>query len=383
MLVEDDEASLNQLARDLPAVFKKNKVEVTLHEYDDFDTAIKAARDPSRRFDLILSDTYKGDNTNRDAQALRLVNEYKSSRFCPLVLFSSGVRPAELSDSPFVLWADKSKAEDVERAIDEVLRTGVPMVACSMRDVLEKVGTKYLWEFLEQSWQALNQPNPIDPNSIERLIRRRAAMQLADIDEHSGAPILERAAQEYYIYPSFEQPYFSLGDVIRHKTTYQFRVILTPHCHLFVQPGQENPRADHVLTLRTLPAEGVLGEKIQAVSNITDVAARHKKLAEWARSPANTPGRPAGRHWYLPAFMQIPHLFCDLMQVESLPFDAVVTDFERVATLTPPYAEALQACFVSFFGSVGIPTTQPTSFDSILSADPLNNPVRDDDVSEV
>ena len=171
-----------------------------------------------------------------------------------------------------------------------------------------------------------------------------------------------RSGLEYYIYPSLKHNYFSLGDIIKGKDKYagQFRVILTPHCHLFPQPGQTAPRADFVLTIKTSAVSETLKEKYETAKG-GDSAARKKKLEAWSRSPAQTEIKPNGRHWYLPGFLEVPHLFCDFLQVESLPINEVFSNFETVATLLPPYAEALQQCFTSFYSSVGIPVTDTDS----------------------
>jgi hypothetical protein len=109
----------------------------------------------------------------------------------------------------------------------------------------------------------------------------------------------------------------------------------------------------------------VLGERI-ANAKVVEDAVRHKKLGQWTRSPAQSDRQPEGRHWYLPALLEIPHLYCDLLQMESVPYTQVVSDFDAIATLVAPYAEALQACFVSFYGAVGIPDLNVESVEDLL-----------------
>jgi hypothetical protein len=95
-----------------------------------------------------------------------------------------------------------------------------------------------------------------------------------------------------------------------------------------------------VLTIKTVKATDVLGEKL-ANARKTRKKPRHKKLGKWTRSPAQIDREPEGRHWYLPAFLEIPHLYCDLLQMESVPYGEVAANFDPIATLVPPYAEAL------------------------------------------
>ena len=164
-----------------------------------------------------------------------------------------------------------------------------------------------------------------------------------------------------------EQTYFNLGDVLRSKhDATDWRVILTPHCHLFKQDNQEKPRADHVLLVKAVKAEDVLGEKLVNAKTQAKPA-QQKQLGLWARSPAQTGGKPEGRHWYLPGFLDIPHSFCDFLQLDSVPYETLVKDFQLIATLTSPYAEALQSCFADFYASVGIPTMQTESIENLLA----------------
>jgi hypothetical protein len=370
LLVEDEPVDLKAYEASLPEAFQKNQVEVALHACERFEEALTLASDPLRRYDMIVSDTYKGPTGNADAEVLKLVRAYRGFRFCPIVVYSSGVKPADLEQSPFVVWADKAKGSaDIERAISEVLKTGVPQIARRLHEELENSAASFLWPFLEKNWAAISEAVKSDPGIIERLIRRRAAIQIGDLD-HDGnnfVPVASRGGSEYYVYPRIPRNYFSLGDVLRHKERRaDFRVVLTPHCYLFPQPGQDCPRADYVLTVKTVPLAKVLGEKIPETKALQEKQQRYKKLGQWTRLPPITPGRPEGRHWYLPGFLDIPHLYCDLLQVESLPYANAGGEFEAIATLVAPYAEALQASFVGFYGSVGIPDLKIESVEDLL-----------------
>src|SRR5262249_48274269 len=126
LLVEDNQSDLAKYMRDLPGVFQQLGLEVTLHPADTFELAKDRIRDPHRRYDLIISDTYRGEQRNGDAAVIEMVEEYRQRRFCPIVVFSASVKPDALRDSPFVIWTDKAPAGGLEQAVRTMLNTGIP-----------------------------------------------------------------------------------------------------------------------------------------------------------------------------------------------------------------------------------------------------------------
>lgn len=370
LVVEDEPSDLDQYLADLPRAFEALDIHATLHGCNDFDKAIELVSDPSRRFDLVVSDTYRGDASDGDVGVIDIVNSYRGEgeRFCPVVVYSSGVKPDSLRESDFVRWADKAEPRGIETAIAHILSTGVPQIARKLHDELDRSAGSFLWGFLEETWSTLS-ADTMSPEILERIVRRRAAAQISEMECVDGQwkPISRRAASEYYIYPRLHADYYGLGDVLRHKKNqHEIRVILTPHCHLYVQTGQQQPRADFVLTVKTVGASEVLGQKRENAAREAEKDKQHKKLRHWSQSPAKTDRPPEGRHWYLPAFLAIPHVYCDFLQVESIPYDQL-DHYETIATLVPPYAEAMQSCFASFYASVGIPETHPESIESLLA----------------
>ena len=211
---------------------------------------------------------------------------------------------------------------------------------------------------------------------LSKIIRRRAALMISDLTPERYELISSHFGLEYYIYPALDHDYFSLGDIIQNRDDEtQFRVIVTPHCYLITQPGQDRPRAEYILTVKTDTAGEVLGEKITNARANNDEAEQHDKLSNWAQSPAKTGRKPQGRHWYLPRFLKIPHLYCDFLQVESLHCDDLKRNYIRVATLLPPYAEAFQECFSSFYRTVGIAPIDTNSIYDLIVRSPTNDVV--------
>jgi len=371
LFVEDDQDDYRLIFRQLEDYFNlQNDIDVYIDGKQSFEDAFDAVKNPHIRYDLIISDTYKGEHSRSDAAVMNLVEDYRSNgKFCPLIVCSSGVCPAELESSAFVNWVGKEKPEDLDKALSEILKLGIPQLARNLHDEIDSAAGNFLWGFLEKNWNTLVKEQQINSDSLERLIRGRAAMVLNDLVPGGGSysSVTNRHGLEYYIYPNLNHDYYNLGDIIKNKQDdNDLRVILTPHCHLFIQPGSEVPRAEHVLTVKTITPSVALGEQLGNVKDINDQVKQLKKVAEWARSPSQTNLRPEGRLWYLPHFLAVPHSFCDFLQLESISYQGLEDSYDRIATLTPPYAEAMQQSFAGFYGSVGIPTINPKSIIDIL-----------------
>lgn len=365
LLVEDNPEDYEQLVRDLPDTFARLGHEARIDPYDTFEEGLKRVQDPHSRYDLVISDTYRGEHEKKDAAVLDMINEFKKGKFCPLIIYSSGALPDRLTPTVFVNWVEKSDPRYLEDAIGEILSLGIPQTARKVHDEIDRAAGSFLWEFLEKHWTEL-QDGGVNAELLERIIKRRVALAVSDLMPGQYAAIDNKYGLEYYIYPALDHDHFSLGDIVKSKTEDEYRLLLTPHCHLVIQQNAKQPKADFVLTIKAIPAAQVLGQKIENTKEKTEPQ-QLKKLGQWARSPAQTEHSPEGRYWYLPKFLAIPHLFCDFLQVESLDYDSLNSDYDRLATLLPPYAEAAQECFSSFYGSVGIPTLDPNTIKDLLS----------------
>ena len=259
---------------------------------------------------------------------------------------------SRLPRGPFVKIVDKSKGDqEIIASLEELLATGIPEVARKLHDELDRVSGSYLWGFLEARWNDLESSSIRNREVLERLVRRRAALQLGRLDPTVDDPTELQVidAVEYYIYPPISDE-FRLGEIIRSKHDRAIRIVMTPHCHLTIQQGAQKQRADHILTLKAFPAEQVLKE--------TPWSGKEVDLRRITRIDAEL-GKPRGRYCFLPGFLDIPDLYCDLLQMESLPFETITQDFEKLAVLDTPFAEALQSCFSRFYSAVGPAKSEP------------------------
>lgn len=373
LLVEDDEENLELLRETLPEELSGFRLE--WEPCASFDEALR--RVDRHRYDLVVTDVYRDrDSVHKnvaegDVQASRIIEQLINRRFCPVVIFTDGSMPPNVKLGPFVRGADKSVGNgQIVARLEELIETGVPTVARTIHEEIDRVTGSYLWGFLAEHWERLTGSGLNARDVLERVLRRRAAIQLARVTPEGGEVGVVEAA-EFYVYPSIAGDEYRLGEVVWHNTTGEFRVVLTPHCHLTVQQGATEPKTEFVLTVKALEA----GEAIRLAHTKPDGTAEDpwtgkiSKLPEKVRrrinSPADLMGSPDGRYWFLPGFLDIPDLYCDLLQLESVPFAALRDEYERLAVLDTPFAEALQSCFTRFYSSVGLPSLDPARFEHL------------------
>lgn len=362
LVVDDDDENIIQLKELLPTEISTLKMS---WEYcNNFDNALIMLR--QRRFDILISDIYRGREKAQktiaigDARARDLVDEIRSCRFCPIVLFTDGQVPEELTERPFVWSADKGASnfhDTLITRIQDAISTGLPEIARRLHDELDKYAGSYVWRFLADRWNDMRRSG-VNTNALERIIRRRAAVHFGRVDG-VGDEVVARATVEpvdYYIYPPISK-HLRLGEIIRRRGTVDFRVVLTPHCFLTVQPGEEQPRASHVLTAHTLPAAELV-QQLNWPQRADKILDQRRKVTSF---PALGIGQPQGRYCFLPRFLDIPDIYCDLMRLESLAIQTVRDEFDRIAVLDWPFAEALQSTMVKLYGAVGVPVLVPDS----------------------
>ncbi len=368
LLVEDDEENLDLLLETLPDSLGGYGLE--WEPCSDFAEAMK--RVATRRYDMIVTDIYRDRPGHKkgieieDEKAGDIISGIRSKRFCPIVAFTDGSAPQSFKEGPFVKLADKSRGnEDIVAKLQELLTTGIPGIARKLHDDLDRASGSYLWDFLEGNWERLHENGLAEPSVLERLVRRRAAMQIGRLDPVADDPAEVETVEgvEYYIHPPVSGE-LRLGEILRHKTDGSFRVVLTPHCHLAIQPGKKEPRAEYILTVKTVPAKELL-KTYPPQGNSEDK--KLKSLGRMMQSPVRDNRlQPEGRYWFLPGFLDMPDLYCDFLQLESIPYKDALDRHERFAVLDTPFAEAFQSCFTRFYSAVGLPGLDPARMKHLI-----------------
>lgn len=362
LVVDDDAEYLKGLEEALPD--KISDLEVVWTYEPTFEGAVQILG--RRRFDLTIADVYLGDAPKGEIETgtvavVPIIEAIQSARFCPLVTFSSGSRPPEIVDSAFLRFVQKgSDVGELIATIESIVATGIPKAARAMHDEIDRASSAYLWKFLVDEWAGLQPQFEQHEGLLERLLRKRTSIALSRIGQ-DNEELSKIEGVEYYLYPPISGHALRLGDVLRDKSTGTIRVVLTPHCHLEIQPGDDLPRADYVVTAEAVPAKPLL-DRLRPKNgawtnpwNGNNEAENLDKLRRRVSVPATQLTKPEGRLWFLPGFLEIPDSYVDFMRIVSIGYADIEGNFDRLATLDSPLAESLQASFSGFFASVGTP----------------------------
>jgi CheY-like chemotaxis protein len=373
LVVDDDEDVARQLKLLLPE--KLGDLELVYDFETDFDVAVQRLK--KTRYDILLSDIYLGRETkdkkpgDAEIKARELVNAIRDIRACPIVLFTDGLLPEEFQNHSFIRTVDKGAGDFPDRlseAIEQTIATGIPLIARRLHKELDYYAGSYLWGFVEKNWDRLKEENGgLDAQGLERVIRRRAAFQIARLIDGEGSPEEREDADpcDYYIMPPIGK-HLRLGEILRNKEDGSYRVVLTPHCYLVVQANKDRPKADFILTLKTVSAKDLLDGKSWG----KDPSAKLRNRSSIPSRDTDL-GLPVERYCFLPGFLDVPDLYCDLMQTEAIPYHEIGEPWERVAALDTPFAEALQSSHATLFGSVGLPSLNIDRVKHLLPKAPL------------
>ncbi len=364
LLIDDDKTFREQIPQLVGDQIDDTQVEWVV--CDSFDVGLEKLS--NSRFDAVISDLFQGKIQEQNAAGLKIVEAIRGKQFCPIVLVSAGKKPDSLEPSAFVEFVSKA-AVSYEEKIQNVLKQ-LPLVVRKLHNEIDSHGGSYVWSHLDKVWDKLKDLVSTDPHLLERLIRRRLAIQISRILDDSEIETVK--GLEFYLYPPISKDeQYRLGDVLRHQTNRaDFRVVLTPHCQLTVQADEKNPKADFVLTVKALDAPTIVSKWNTKPSKFED-GPEFDSLRKIVK-PNPDIGKPDGRYWFLPNFLDIPNSYCDFLQVESLSMGDLRTKFDRIATLDTPFAESLQSCFAGFYSSVGTPNLVGKDFVNLgMAAKPL------------
>ena len=320
----------------------------------DFDEGLH--RLDGRRVDVVIIDVRRGSGpeANGSEAGLQMLQSVMQRRFLPVIFYTAlpNQIPEEIR-SPLVQVVTKNPTSllTLEESLRSVFATGLPQVHRALQDHVDAVQRDYMWDFVSEHWGAFG---AADKTSLAYFLARRLAHSLsgAAIDRlvealpGEGDPAVVREEKVHpmrmYLVPPVDGTDPQTGEIL--KGTVADRVshwiLLTPSCDI-AQRKAERVLLAHCIPLETYPAymSFKAGESTSNRDRLT-------RLLGNAQSD---------RYFFLPAVLEtVPDLVVDLQDLEGLPCDSLGA-MTRVATVDSPFAEAITARFIRYFGRLGTP----------------------------
>ena len=199
LLIEDDPENLSLLMQSLPDTI--DDVKIRWEPCETFEGAFQ--RIAEQHFDVVAADIYRDrigkakNPVTGDPQGKDVLQEIRKLRFCSVLLFTDGTFPYELAEGPFLKLADKSPGNSqIVEKLGELIRTSIPEIAHRLHDELDSTSSSYLWGFLDANWDALQSAGLTQPDILNRLMHRRAAVQLGRLEVNVQVPGLAAAVRD-------------------------------------------------------------------------------------------------------------------------------------------------------------------------------------------
>lgn len=396
LVIEDDETIGRQVEEHLATISlpdSDSAPQVVVHnsfsdglaylQRSNVDVVILDVRDQARAERMEGPDQNDSDLSSADLGA-EIFHEIRAARFVPIVFYTALpqlVAHLVTPDAPFVALVSKyarDPFDELDERLREIFDSKLPVIYRALHEHVEGVVRDFMIQFVERHWSELS--SPPRKGDLAHLLLRRLALSLG-----AGGAVLEEQLEgtggvdlvadkvhpmRFYVTPPVGP--CTTGDLLRGPTisppTYAptsdprgespgtgntWYVVLTPACDLVAQ----RRKADYLVlaecVLLTTLDEHKAWVSQQAVDPGAPAAeAAEKKLKSLLMN--NPQGRQKDRLVYLPAAWAIPDMFVDLQRVVHLPFERL-DDYERVATLDSPYAEALVEQFGRYLGRLGTP----------------------------
>jgi CheY-like chemotaxis protein len=325
----------------------------------DFSEALGVLE--THRIDLLILDVRLGsqEGTQEEEAGTAILAAVREKRFVPVVFYTALPNLVRHLATPFIQVVEKTEGlACLLEAVRRIFATRLPTVNRALVRYMEMVQRDYMWDFVAKHWQQFS--STPDGTQLAYLLARRLAISLSgpairefaqNLGDPAGTSPIEGRVHpmQYYVMPPVE-PAPMTGDLYQGQIGDRngHWVLLTPSCDLAT--GRE--KAEWPLLAHCVP----LAEQKEHLKWHARLPGPSSQASEDLRAllQNNRKNTQPDRFHFLPAALSLPDLVVDFQQVVTLPIKQMQT-LERLASLDSPFAEALLARFVRYYGRLGTP----------------------------
>lgn len=269
-----------------------------------------------------------------------LLEQIQSTRPLPVVFYTAHPGKLEGQTNLVTRVVDRGGSPaSLFTEISDIFASGVPSLARKIQDIQRN----YLWGFVATHSQQIERDGIA--GELAMLLARRLAFRLREESLNGQSPDHVRPI-EYYIYPDL-QGCPRAGGLVRSKADNRYWLILTPSCDLDLKKDKRNAESVLLAECRAIEEYSALKSWKTKVDDKDKIASVRRLLS------GNAPQTDRG--FYLPAAHDIPGMMADFQLTQSVKYPDFEANYQRVATLDSPFAEAALARYARYFGRLGTP----------------------------
>jgi CheY-like chemotaxis protein len=355
ILIVDDES---EIAESLQGMLEKRLVDLGAIRFeieDDFDEAERQLE--QEQFDLVIldvKDTGGGTSgVDLEGRGRELYERIADVRWVP-VIFYTGVpeQVRGIESPPLVRVVTKNRLPEITDAVRAALMSGVPSLTRRLGDLVDRQMREFLCREIAPNWSGMAES---DQEEIALVLVHRLAAWLKEnavreldnvLGDSGGSMIGHSSAARVYLKPPVTH-HLTAADVVQNPDG-EWWLVLTPACDLYEDPpsmntgGRRKAKAEFVRL-----AKCHLLDESSMVVEWRQTGSGRNRVLEAFRTDHN-------RYRVLPKYLNIPNLLVDFEDVSSRPLNEV-RQWNRIATLDSPFAEAMLTSHSRAVGRIGTP----------------------------
>ena len=344
LYVDDDIENFNDLS-DVLNGKTINGYKITI----DSEICFNHAVEKSLKYNLIILDLFKGNAMSGGVdEGSAIYDSIRSSIFVPIIFYSAN--PASVAHLRSQVVGVANKLESIDCLISEIERLtkhNLPILKGKVHAFIEDEFKKYFWGII-QPQNNIFKPEADDLSLGYMLLRNMAdTLSRDNIRQLLGDDTIKEDKvhpMEFYIYPTDTTTEYQTGEIIKNKETNEIFVILTPSCD-FIKRGTYKRKVDHILLLKTILLTET--EEYKRYNNNKD-----KYTESFKRFINSSKG---DRYFFLPQTPFIENRVIDFQNKETVSYEQLCANFERIAKLDNPYAQSMSATYTRYYNRIGFP----------------------------
>ncbi len=346
LYVEDDDDNRSGLIEALSGI-EINGQTIEIKGEADFNVAVEKIID----FHIVILDLYKGKvGSDGEAAGNKVLESIQEKIFIPVIFYSAATDKVSDLKSQVIGIATKGDGgiEELKQEIKRLSDHNLPYIRERIHEHIDKKLRNYFWEII-QNKKDIFKPESQD-YSLGYLLLRNIGNSLSkknivDILEDPDIKKDEEKVHpmEFYLYPTDGSNEYESGEII--KQGKEFYVILTPSCDFIPRKGGKR-KAEKVLLAKANPLTST-----PAFNKYSGDKSKNNKneLSDLIRSEKYP------RYFFLPGTPFLENLVVDFQDKLMVEYEDLHSNYQRIAKLDSPFAEAMVTKFISYYNRVGYP----------------------------